>query len=1235
MKHFNEYLSESENLESYIINEEIIEEGFWSWLGAILASGLALIGAGVAKLFKWMFSSTEENVRNNGGEYVVKEKTVETLTSGKDLDDKHLIVSAMTKDQTDKFLGIVKASSGGPFNDFYNFFKKYENKKNKQETTFFVNYDKETVALIFVTSEDEKNFYIEFVSTYDEMDISQNIFSTVKDKIVDILKNTYKTYTNLRIRFDEAKKYFTGITYNKELKCYTFSGDTGEESGEDVFKISKELVDDIIKNPNKYPIKVAPIDVTKLKNWCEYKTKEHKDSKKYYDSILEYRNNHEDLIPFAMGIQKVNEASGNKPFVPIGVLFIDDKDINEGGTVTVFDIFFSDEFSEVKIPQDLIMVHIFQGISNEMSVKIENIKLSDELVKKFNIEDAKQDKIEDFVIEEVDDEKYNEIVKNTDIEKFKKSKEDFDKIKNEKGDLKIVVIKSKKDDKDIIIIAFFEYDKNGEAKQTLYGNDDLTKRLTENAKDKINKELEKYLTKKESDDNKPLSDEEVEDILKNPENRPMIMVDIDSDSLKKLCEKLSADDKNAKAYYDSILKYHEEHKKYLIYDLQIAKINEASSEDKTRSIGIVFVNDEKLKEKNKVTIERIYPVLELNAKAPKLPNEILEKYIEPELKKNLKLDKDSKIELSKDVSGRFDIKEKDDKKDNEYIPEEIIKELEGNMKDLSISTSEIKSNEFEEIIKEIKEKSDYNIAEIVQYKKDHDKDDIFTIEVNKEDNKYKVGFIFIGEKINEADSEDLDIYFHQAFTIFDNELGKEFKKQVKESLESWAKESGFKIVYDSKDEDYEEKFNNPDEEQSEEENKDETKPEDVKKEIEQKSEETTKEIEDTQKEVEKSVEDKEKKEEIKELTNDQKEKIEKLKQEYNKKVEELEEKHEKDRKGHSMKEYDEILKKQEKELEDIKKEYDQKVKDIEDNKEESDKEQQEKDKAELDKLSDELNKKQEDLDKKNEDDDDYMDLMDEVENLEDNIDNKAKEYKKKYGEEYKIKKVEKQETKNDTKDNKKSAKEIEDNSKKLKETPKQDKKEEVKKEKENIDKDAEKTKKEIEDVKNLKESKSPYKNINKNLEDKLDISLALFVKKQEKFNKYYELWKDATVNNEDDKAKEYERKFNKVKNELDILKIELNKYKDSLKSFKSTNNVLEGLDVDNLEWKLDAWFNRDSHQRELFNRILNDPTTLEIALADGFDMQGLVNFTYDNVKPNEEIDYFYQLDQLMNFLKDK
>ena len=86
---------------------------------------------------------------------------------------------------------------------------------------------------------------------------------------------------------------------------------------------------------------------------------------------------------------------------------------------------------------------------------------------------------------------------------------------------------------------------------------------------------------------------------------------------------------------------------------------------------------------------------------------------------------------------------------------------------------------------------------------------------------------------------------------------------------------------------------------------------------------------------------------------------------------------------------------------------------------------------------------------------------------------------------------------------------------------------------------------------------------------------------------------------------------------------------------KDDKALYENLDADNLDWKMETWFNRDSNQQDMFNKIFADKSQLDIELENGFDMQGFVNFIYDDVSPDSEKDYKYQFDQILNYLKQR
>lgn len=832
MKSFNEYLTESKKLDSYIFEEEIIQEGFWQWLGAILAGGVALVGAGVAKLFKWMFSSTEQNIKDNGGEYKAEEKAISAVTSGKDFKSKEVIVSAMNEAQTNKFLSVTKSTSGeGPFNNYFKFINSYDGeKKNKVETTFFVNYGKNTVALLFVTSEDEKNFYIEHVSTYQGENVSTDVFDIVKDKIVEILKNTYKEFANIRVRFKDALNYFTNVKFNKKLKAFVFPDDTGDEAGDEKEKpkLTKAQVEDFIKSPDKYPFTIAPIEPSKLKQWCDLKGKETK-NEKYYAAIVDYQSKHDKLIIFAVGIsdkiKEIKESNGKENLHPIGITFIDDSNIKDSGVV-IEKIVFIEEIQKAKLPQSVLTKNLYKAVEREMSVKIENIHISEDVANQFKVDDKDEhyNKINDIDIKEIDFKDFEKTAKeNENIEQFKKSLDDYKKLTDEDKKIHVVIVCSKEDEKQICYFALVYSDKNGKNVDIeQYYNPELKGAISEELNKTIKEKFEEFYNNlkeqiqngedKNADDKKKvkaLSKEIIEDILNSPEKRPIAVIDIDKDTLDTWCDERGKE-VGPEKYYEKIKEYQEKNNKELIYALQIsADIKEAKDDkDNIVTIGVAFVNKEKEEDKENIVLSRVYFVNELLHDEAQLKESLLNEGVLKPLAKTLSVEPDD-IKLSKDIKKQFDVKKEEEEKKEEEKSEEVeevkpeeTKEIKDEIKDTSsdikLIADDIKETQFKAWIKNNDEENNY-FGSAVKYQEKNDKDKIFTIDLVKDEKPIRIGFLFAKVERDSESNAPSTIIINNI--ILANKLMSDNKiemnpdlinNDITNSLKAWAKEMGTK-----------------------------------------------------------------------------------------------------------------------------------------------------------------------------------------------------------------------------------------------------------------------------------------------------------------------------------------------------------------------------------------------------------------------------------------------------------
>ena len=825
MKSFSDYLVESKKLDDYIFEEEIIQEGFWGWLGGILAAGIALIGAGVAKIFKWMFSETEKNVKENGGEYKVNEKTESAITSGTDFKQKEVIVSAMDIKQTEKFLSITKSNTGdGPFNSYYKFMQNYDSEgKNKQENTIFVNYGKDTIALLFIASEDEKNFYIEHICTYQNSKIEKNIFSIVKDKIVEILKNTYKEFENLRVRFKDGLDYFDNLKMNKQFKAYVFPEDTGAKdasSNNEYSKLTDAQVNAIIKKPNEHPFTVSLVEPDMLKRWCDYMGKQTK-SEKYYNDIVKYHEAHDNLIMLAIGvdnkIKEINESGNKKNLFAIGIMFIDNSDIRNSGII-IEKVIFIEELHKEKMPEVILTSNLYKAIETEMKVKIENIHISDDVAKQFNINDNDEhfNKINDVDIKEIDYKDFEKIAKeNTKVKEFKQALDDYKTLTDEDQDIHVIIVCSKDDENQICYFALVYSDKDGKNIDIAqYVNPELKGAISDELKDNIKEKFAEFYNNlkekiqndkgEDSDEKiKPLSEEIIKDILNTPEKRPITITKINKDKLVKWCNTYSKD-VGPETYYDAIKKYQTKHSKKLIYALQItSEITEAKDDKKNDNIiniGVAFVNKLKKEDKDEIMLSRIYFVNELLHDKAKMKKELLTDVILKPLAKKLSVKKEDII-LSEDIKKQFDLKEENTEEVEEVKPDEtkeIKKEIKNAASGIKLIADDIKETQFKAWIKNNDEDNNY-FNSAVKYQEKHDNEKIFTIDLVKDDKPTRIGFLFAKvERDSESNAPSSIIINNIIFAnklLVDNkiDISPDFiNNDICSSLRSWAREMGSK-----------------------------------------------------------------------------------------------------------------------------------------------------------------------------------------------------------------------------------------------------------------------------------------------------------------------------------------------------------------------------------------------------------------------------------------------------------
>lgn len=85
--------------------------------------------------------------------------------------------------------------------------------------------------------------------------------------------------------------------------------------------------------------------------------------------------------------------------------------------------------------------------------------------------------------------------------------------------------------------------------------------------------------------------------------------------------------------------------------------------------------------------------------------------------------------------------------------------------------------------------------------------------------------------------------------------------------------------------------------------------------------------------------------------------------------------------------------------------------------------------------------------------------------------------------------------------------------------------------------------------------------------------------------------------------------------------------------------IHESLDSENLFWKLDKWFERNTDERDTFIDIVNkckkagivDQKTLEKYVKDAdLNINEFVDFAYDTVEPTNELtDYMYMYKKII------
>jgi hypothetical protein len=77
-----------------------------------------------------------------------------------------------------------------------------------------------------------------------------------------------------------------------------------------------------------------------------------------------------------------------------------------------------------------------------------------------------------------------------------------------------------------------------------------------------------------------------------------------------------------------------------------------------------------------------------------------------------------------------------------------------------------------------------------------------------------------------------------------------------------------------------------------------------------------------------------------------------------------------------------------------------------------------------------------------------------------------------------------------------------------------------------------------------------------------------------------------------------------------------------------TNLIKESLDIDNMYYKINVYFQKDANQLELFNKLKFD-NDIDNAINNGFDIKTFVDFVYDDIKPSLDKDYVYQLKMIL------
>lgn len=80
--------------------------------------------------------------------------------------------------------------------------------------------------------------------------------------------------------------------------------------------------------------------------------------------------------------------------------------------------------------------------------------------------------------------------------------------------------------------------------------------------------------------------------------------------------------------------------------------------------------------------------------------------------------------------------------------------------------------------------------------------------------------------------------------------------------------------------------------------------------------------------------------------------------------------------------------------------------------------------------------------------------------------------------------------------------------------------------------------------------------------------------------------------------------------------------------------IKESLDYENLYFKMNIFFQKDEIQRQLFNGYFVDGD-FDKLLRDNFDYKGFVDFIFDDLSPELDKDYKYQLDKIRKVLQSK